>query len=135
MSQKRLALVAILVPDYDAGIAFFVETLGLTLLQDTPLSETKRWVRVGTPGQGTEFLIARAVDDQRGAIGNQGGGRVWLFLETDDFATDYAAMTAKGVHFETAPRDEPYGTVAVFHDPFGNRWDLIQFVRTDRAHQ
>lgn len=131
MSQKRLALIAILVPEYDAGIAFFVETLGFTLLQDTPLSETRRWVRVGTPGQGTEFLIARAVDDQRGAIGNQGGGRVWLFLETDDFAT----MPANGVHFETAPRDAPYGTIADFHDPFGNRWDLIQFAQTDRAHQ
>jgi catechol 2,3-dioxygenase-like lactoylglutathione lyase family enzyme len=131
---KRLALVAILVPEYDAGIAFFVETLGFDLLQDTPISDTKRWVRVGHPDNGTEFLLARAVGDQRDTIGNQGGGRVWLFLETDDFATDFADMTAKGVHFEQAPREEPYGTVAVFQDPFGNRWDLIQFQHADRTH-
>ena len=135
MSNKRLALVAILVPEYDAGIDFFVNTLGFSLLQDTPLSDTKRWVRVGYPGHGTEFLIARAVGGQRAAIGAQGGGRVWLFLETDDFHGDYAQMIAKGVHFETPPRDEPYGKVAVFNDPFGNRWDLIQFTRSDRAHQ
>jgi uncharacterized glyoxalase superfamily protein PhnB len=91
-------------------------------------------VRVGHAGSGTEFLLARAVGDQRDFIGNQGGGRVWLFLETDDFAQDHADMIAKGVHFEQAPRDEPYGTVAVFNDPFGNRWDLIQFSHADRSH-
>ena len=131
---KRLALVAILVPDYDAGIDFFVHTLGFDLLQDAPISDTKRWVRVGHAGSGAEFLLARAVGDQRDFIGKQGGGRVWLFLETDNFAQDHADMTAKGVHFEQAPRDEPYGTVAVFHDPFGNRWDLIQFAHPDRSH-
>ncbi|MBB5722786.1 catechol 2,3-dioxygenase-like lactoylglutathione lyase family enzyme [Loktanella ponticola] len=132
--SKRLALVAILVPEYDAGIAFFVDTLGFDLLQDEPISAEKRWVRVGHAGSGTEFLLARAVGAQREAIGNQGGGRVWLFLETDDFARDYADMAAKGVFFEHAPRDEPYGTVVVFQDPFGNRWDLIQFTHTDRTH-
>lgn len=131
---KRLALVAILVPEYDAGIDFFVNVLGFDLLQDAPISDTKRWVRVGHPDSGTEFLLARAVGDQRDYIGKQGGGRVWLFLETDDFAADYAAMKAKGVHFEQDPRDEPYGTVVVFQDPFGNRWDLIQFAHANRDH-
>jgi len=135
MSNKRLALLAILVPEYDEGIDFFVNTLGFDLLEDTPMADDKRWVRVGHPGQATAFLIARAVGDQRAAIGAQGGGRVWLFLETDDFHTDYDQMLAKGIHFETPPRNEPYGIVAVFHDPFGNRWDLIQFARPDRAHQ
>jgi catechol 2,3-dioxygenase-like lactoylglutathione lyase family enzyme len=132
---KRLALVAILVPEYDAGIDFFVGTLGFDLLQDAPISDTKRWVRVGHPGTGTEFLLARAVDDQRDYIGKQGGGRVWLFLETDNFAIDYADLVAKGVHFEAPPRDEPYGTVAVFQDPFGNRWDLIEFADPERTHK
>lgn len=131
---KRLALVAILVPEYDAGIAFFVDVLGFDLLQDTPISATKRWVRVGHAGSGAEFLLARAVDDQRNFIGKQGGGRVWLFLETDDFKTDHADMIAKGVHFEGPARSEPYGDVAVFNDPFGNRWDLIQFAHADRSH-
>ena len=131
---KRLALMAILVPEYDAGIDFFVNTLGFDLLQDAPISDTKRWVRVGHTGSGTEFLLARAVGDQRDYIGKQGGGRVWLFLETDDFATDYADMKAKGVQFEQEPREEPYGTVVVFQDPFGNRWDLIQFAHADRSH-
>ncbi len=125
---QRLALLSILVPDYDAGIAFFVGQMGFVLFEDTPLGGGKRWVRVGPEGADTIFLLAKAVgDEQVAAIGNQGGGRVWLFLQTDDFARDYAAMQAKGVTFEEPPRDEPYGEVAVFRDPFGNRWDLIQF--------
>lgn len=131
---KRLALVAILVPDYDAGIDFFVRVLGFDLLQDAKISDAKRWVRVGHSGSGTEFLLARAVGGQRNFIGKQGGGRVWLFLETQDFDNDYADMKAKGVHFEQSPRDEPYGRVVVFNDPFGNRWDLIQFATPGRAH-
>lgn len=126
---KHLSMLAILVPDYDAGIAFFVGTLGFDLLQDDKIDEEKRWVRVGHPDNQTNFLLARAVGDQRDYIGKQGGDRVWLFLETDDFATDHAAMVAKGVHFEETPRVEPYGTVAVFQDPFGNRWDLIEFAQ------
>jgi catechol 2,3-dioxygenase-like lactoylglutathione lyase family enzyme len=127
MSQK-LALLSLLVPDYDAGISFFVGVMGWDLLEDTDLGDGKRWVRVGPSGAETAFLLAKAVGDQQiAAIGQQGGGRVWLFLRTDDFAADYAAMGAKGVTFEEAPRDEPYGQVAVFRDPFGNRWDLIQF--------
>ena len=125
---RHLALLSILVPDYDAGIAFFVGQMGFSLIEDTDLGDGKRWVRVGPEGAQTAFLLARAVGaDQTEAIGQQGGGRVWLFLQTDDFARDHAAMVANGVTFEESPRHEPYGQVAVFRDPFGNRWDLIQF--------
>ena len=125
MSQ-HLALLSILVPDYDAGIAFFVGKMGLELLEDTDLGGGKRWVRVAPKGAQTGFLLARAVGEQQiAAVGNQGGGRVWLFLQTDDFARDFALMRDNGIHFEEDPRHEPYGTVAVFDDPFGNRWDLI----------
>lgn len=196
----RLALVALLVPSYEAGLAFFVEGLGWDLLEDSDHGGGKRWIRVAPraalpetaqPGAGTamspncpptaatqtdapikpkpnsppshsapkgarrqtpstsgqtgtaleapqtdtapspqepqtQFLLARAVGEQRAAIGNQGGGRVWLFLHTDDFARDAARLSAAGAVFEEDPRHEPYGTVAVFRDPFGNRWDLIQ---------
>jgi catechol 2,3-dioxygenase-like lactoylglutathione lyase family enzyme len=125
---QNLALLAILVPDYDAGIAFFVGQMGFDLLEDTDLGDGKRWVRVAPKSAQTAFLLARAVGDkQTAAIGEQGGGRVWLFLQTDNFARDHAAMLAKDIRFEEPPRDEPYGQVAVFCDPFGNRWDLIQF--------
>ncbi len=126
MSGARLATVALLVPDYAAAIAFFTGALGFRLVEDTDLGAGKRWVRVAPAGGGPELLLARAATPaQRAAIGNQGGGRVWLFLETDDFARDHAAFVAAGVAFEAPPRHEPYGTVAVFRDPFGNRWDLI----------
>ena len=128
VARRRLALVSLLVPSYEAGIAFFVDQLGFILHEDTDLGSGKRWVRVGPKDAETAFLLARAVgDEQIAAIGNQGGGRVWLFLQTTNFAEDYAAMTAKGVTFEEEPRNAPYGQVAVFRDPFGNRWDLIQF--------
>ncbi len=127
MTQK-LALLSILVPDYDDGIAFFVGKMGFDLLEDTDLGQGKRWVRVAPAGAQTAFLLAKAVGDQQvDAIGNQGGGRVWLFLQTDDFDGDYARMQDNGVQFEEAPRNEPYGKVAIFRDPFGNRWDLIAF--------
>lgn len=122
----RLAHIALLIPDYDEAIAWFTGALGFTLLEDTDLGGGKRWVRV-SPGEGAEFLLARAVGDQRAAIGGQGGGRVWLFLETDDFARDHAAFQARGVPFEEPPRHEAYGIVAVFNDPWGNRWDLIEY--------
>ncbi|SFS14595.1 VOC family protein [Yoonia litorea] len=126
--QRHLALIAVLVPDYEAGIAFFVGQMGFDLLEDTDLGNGKRWVRVAPRGAQTAFLLAKAVGaQQQAAIGAQGGGRVWLFLETDDFDRDHRAMVANGVVFEEAPRDEPYGRVAVFRDPFGNRWDLITF--------
>ncbi len=128
--MQHLALVAVLVPHYDEGIDFFTRTLGFDLLEDTDLGNEKRWVRVAPKGAQTQFLLARAVGDQRDTIGAQGGGRVWLFLQTDDFARDHAAYLAAGVTFEEPPRVEPYGTVAVFRDPWGNRWDLIEFAPT-----
>jgi catechol 2,3-dioxygenase-like lactoylglutathione lyase family enzyme len=116
------------VPTYDAGIAFYVGQMGFALLEDTDMGGGKRWVRVGPAGAETAFLLAQAKGpDQVAAIGHQGGGRVWLILQTDDFAADHARMLAKGVTFEEDPRHEPYGVVAVFRDPFGNRWDLIEF--------
>jgi catechol 2,3-dioxygenase-like lactoylglutathione lyase family enzyme len=125
---RRLSAVALLVPDYDEGLAFLVDRLGFAVIEDTDLGGGKRWLRVGHPGAQTDILLARAVGpDQQAAIGRQGGGRVWLFLETDDVARDHAAYVAAGVAFESPPRREAYGTVAVFRDPWGNRWDLIQY--------
>ena len=106
---------------------FFVGQLGFELLEDTDQGH-KRWVKVAPTGAETAFLIAKATTpEQIAAIGNQGGGRVWLILETSDFDRDHAAYLAAGITFEEDPRDEPYGKVAVFNDPFGNRWDLIEF--------
>lgn len=117
---------SILVPDYDTGIAFFRDVLEFDLVADIDQGR-KRWVEVRAPGAQTSIILARAdTPEQVAAIGAQGGGRVWLFLHTDDFAADHTRLLAKGVQFEEAPRTEPYGTVAVFRDPFGNRWDLIQ---------
>jgi catechol 2,3-dioxygenase-like lactoylglutathione lyase family enzyme len=125
--MQRLSTLSILVPNYVAGIAFFVGQLGFNLIEDTDQGH-KRWVKVAPKGAETAFLIAKATTpEQIAAIGNQGGGRVWLILETDNFTRDHAAYVAAGVAFEEAPRHEPYGTVAVFADPFGNRWDLIEF--------
>ncbi|MGH1577256.1 VOC family protein [Planktotalea sp.] len=126
MSQ-HISAFALVVPDYDAAIAFYVENLGFDLVEDTKLSETKRWVLVSPKGAQTRILLAKADGpEQESAIGNQTGGRVGFFLHTDDFETDYARMQSHGVEFEENPRYEPYGTVAVFRDPFGNRWDLLQ---------
>ncbi|MEO1303427.1 MAG: VOC family protein [Pseudomonadota bacterium] len=126
MSQI-LASVTLLVPDYDTGIAFYVDQLGFDLIEDTRLSDTKRWVRVAPRGAQSSLLLAKANGpDQIAAIGNQTGGRVGFFLHTDDFARDHDAMIANGVTFREAPRHERYGTVAVFEDPFGNLWDLIE---------
>ena len=123
---SRLASVAVVVPDYDAAIAFFCDVMGFRLTEDIDQG-SKRWVTVEPSGGGTRLVLARAEGaTQRAAIGNQAGGRVWLFLTTDDFARDHARMTAAGVVFEEPPRVEPYGTVAVWRDPFGNRWDLIE---------
>ncbi|WP_170338181.1 VOC family protein [Ruegeria arenilitoris] len=127
--QQGLHAVTLVVPDYDDAIAFYTETLRFRLTQDIDLGEGKRWVLVAPPGSdGAALLLAKADgDSQRAAIGNQTGGRVGFFLRTDDFARDHADMLANGVRFEEEPRDEPYGIVAVWQDPFGNRWDLIQF--------
>lgn len=126
MSQS-LAFLSILVPSYSEGIGFFVDKLGFDLLEDTDLGGGKRWVRVAPAGADTAFLLAKAVGEQRDYIGMQGGGRVWLFLQTDNFERDHERFLAQCVKFEEAPRHEPYGTVAVFQDPWGNRWDLIEF--------
>jgi predicted enzyme related to lactoylglutathione lyase len=121
----RLKALALVVPDYDAGIAFFT-ALGFTVTADQDQGR-KRWVTVCPPGGGPDLVLARAdTADQRAAIGNQAGGRVFLFLQTDDFARDADRITAAGGVFEETPRNEPYGRVAVWRDPFGNRWDLIE---------
>ena len=121
----RISAIALVVPDYGAAIAFYVGKLGFRLTEDIDQGR-KRWITVEPPGGGTRLVLARADGpEQAVAIGNQAGGRVFLFLQTDDFARDHAAMLAAGVTFEEEPRHEPYGSVAVWRDPFGNRWDLI----------
>jgi catechol 2,3-dioxygenase-like lactoylglutathione lyase family enzyme len=126
--MPSVATVTLVVADYDAAIGFYRDQLGFTLHLDVPLGGGKRWVVVGPPGErGARLLLARAEGEaQRAAIGNQTGGRVAFFLETDDFARDHAAFVARGVRFLEAPRREPYGTVAVFEDLHGNRWDLLE---------
>ena len=127
--HQRLGLVALVVRDYDEAIDFFVATLGFTLVEDSAVpAQAKRWVVVAPPGGGAaHLLLARASSpEQETRIGNQTGGRVFLFLYTDDFWRDYHAYTAKGVTFVRPPSDEPYGIVAVFLDLYGNRWDLVQ---------
>ncbi|SFP80495.1 VOC family protein [Sphingomonas rubra] len=124
---QRLHLTALLVDDYDTALSFFVEKLGFEVREDSRLGDGKRWVVIAPQGAASGLLLARAVDErQRNAIGNQSGGRVFLFLETDDFARDHLAYTQRGVRFVEAPRREPYGIVAVFQDLYGNRWDLIE---------
>jgi catechol 2,3-dioxygenase-like lactoylglutathione lyase family enzyme len=118
MMPQRLSLTALLVDDYDDAIAFYVGSLGFELREDTVVAEAKRWVVVAPPGGASGLLLARAVDDRQR-------------LETDDFVRDYEGYINRGVRFSEPPRHEPYGTVAVFEDPYGNRWDLIQPVRED----
>ena len=126
----HLHAVTLVVPDYDAAIAFYVDILGFELRADIPLSTEKRWVLVAPPGGRTQLLLAKAASaDQRAAIGNQTGGRVGFFLHSDDFDADYARLKSAGVSFEEAPRRESYGSVAVFRDPFGNRWDLLSLAQ------
>lgn len=122
-----LSAVTYVVRDYDEAIAWFTRALGFTLLEDTPVSDTKRWVRVAPAGGGTALLLARAATPAQVArVGDQTGGRVAFFLDTDDFARDHAAFLARGVSFVEAPRMESYGAVAVFLDLYGHRWDLIE---------
>ena len=125
---QLIANIALVVRDYDEAIAYYTSTLGFKLLEDTKLGTDKRWVLVAPTGRrGTRLLLAKATTpEQVTRIGNQTGGRVFLFLYTDDFWRDHAAMTAKGVSFIEKPRDEAYGTVVVFEDLYGNRWDLVQ---------
>jgi predicted enzyme related to lactoylglutathione lyase len=125
---QHLSLVAVTVHDYDEALAFYVQRLGFECVEDTDLGGGKRWVRVRPPGStGAGILLARAVTDaQRASVGNQTGGRVFLFLETDDFRRDYDRLVARGVVFVRPPSEEPYGTVAVFEDLYGNRFDLVE---------
>jgi len=124
--QRSVEAVTILVPDYQEAIDYFVGTLGFTLIEDVRLSEEKRWVVV-SPGAGTCLLLAKAKGERQiGAIGNQSGGRVFLFLTTDNFWRDYRTYMSRGVEFQEEPRHEEYGIVAVFKDKYGNQWDLIE---------
>jgi len=129
---QTLGYVALVVRDYDEALAFFTQALGFTVIEDTVaqdrLGKDKRWVLVSPPNsRGTSLLLARAsTPEEASRIGNQTGGRVFLFLHTDDFWRDYREMTARGVKFREAPRHEAYGTVAVFEDLYGNKWDLLE---------
>lgn len=126
--NQHIAHIALVVKDYDEAISFYTGKLGFTLVEDTRLSETKRWVVVKPRGDGQCcLLLARAANEEQNCrIGNQTGGRVFLFLYTDDFRRDYNNLLAKQINFVRPPSNEPYGTVAVFEDLYGNLWDLIE---------
>ena len=126
--QQRIAQITLVVKDYDEAIKFYTEKLNFVVTEDTRLSETKRWVRIAPKGA-TEFclLLAKADDEeQKSRVGNQTGGRVFLFLYTDDFWRNYKTMQANGISFVREPKEEKWGTVAVFKDLYGNLWDLIE---------
>ena len=125
---KTIAAVTLLVPSYEEGLAFYRDVLGFRVVEDTPLAPDKRWLLLAPANSdGTRLLLARAATAiQRLAVGDQAGGRVFLFLHTDDFEGDHRRYLAAGVEFLETPRQERYGVVAVFKDPFGNRWDLLQ---------
>lgn len=127
--KQSIAHIALVVNDYDEAIKFYTDKLNFTLIEDTPQSETKRWVLVAPPGsKECSLLLAKGVgEEQRSRIGNQTGGRVFLFLRTDDFWRDYRNMQSQGINFVREPKTEEYGTVAVFADLYGNLWDLIEF--------
>lgn len=126
--KQSIAQFAIVVNDYDEAIAFYTKKLHFDLIEDTVLSDTKRWVVIRPAGSdGCCILLAKAAnEEQKTRVGNQTGGRVFLFLHTDDFWRDYNAMTADGIRFVRHPVEESYGTVAVFEDLYGNLWDMIQ---------
>lgn len=126
--KQQIAHIALVVADYDEAIRFYTEKLGFRLEEDTLLSDTKRWVIISLPGSaGCQLLLAKAAtEEQQSRVGNQTGGRVFLFLHTDDFWRDYNHMLSKGISFVREPVTERYGTVAVFEDLYGNLWDLIQ---------
>ncbi len=126
--NRSIACVSLVVRDYDEAIAFYTGPLGFRLVEDTRLSDSKRWVVVAPRGSGgTSLVLAKAATPrQEGRIGDQTGGRVGFFLHTDDFVRDHGAMKSRGVRFVEEPRTEPYGTVAIFEDLYGNRWDLLE---------
>lgn len=128
--KQSIAHIALVVADYDEAIKFYTEQLNFDLIDDMPQSETKRWVLVAPKGSECCLLLAKAVgDEQESRIGNQTGGRVFLFLNTDDFWRDYNELQSKGVTFTREPKVEEYGTVAVFEDLYGNLWDLVEFAK------
>ncbi|GAB2479404.1 VOC family protein [Algoriphagus taiwanensis] len=128
--HQQLGQITLLVNDYDEAIHYYTKTLGFELLEDSKMSETKRWVRVTPPGSTCHLLLAKAANEtQEKQIGFQAGGRVFLFLYTDDFYRDYENYRSKGVEFIREPAQEPYGIVSVFRDLYGNLWDLIQPVQ------
>jgi len=126
--KQSIGYVALVVRDYDEAIAFYTKVLRFELIEDKPLGAGKRWVLVAPPGSnGTRLLLARAATpEQESRIGNQTGGRVFLFLHTDDFWRDYGDLKSRGITFRRDPKEESYGTVAVFEDLYGNQWDLLQ---------
>lgn len=126
--SRRITQIALLVRDYDEAIAWYTNAFGFALLEDSDLGNGKRWVRIAPAADAAfSLLLAKATTpEQIACIGNQHGGRVGFFLHTDDFARDHARLTAAGAHFEESPRHEAYGTVVVFRDLYGNRWDLIE---------
>ena len=125
--KHKIANLTLLVADYDEAIKFYTGKLGFQLLEDTKLSDTKRWVRVAPTGSGCSLLLAKAVgEEQVVRVGDQTGGRVFLFLHTDDFWRDYEHIVSQGVSFVRGPTEEEYGTVAVFEDLYGNLWDLVE---------
>jgi lactoylglutathione lyase len=128
MARQHIGGIALVIADYDDAKSFYCDTLGFDLIEDTPMPDGKRWLLVAPPGSSeTRLLLAKAINPaQQASVGNQTGGRVFLFLHTDDFWRDYKAMQQKGVHFCEEPRTETYGTVVVFEDLYGNRWDLLQ---------
>jgi catechol 2,3-dioxygenase-like lactoylglutathione lyase family enzyme len=127
--KQSLVHIALVVNDYDEAIKFYTEKLNFKLIEDTPQSESKRWVVVAPPGsEECSLLLAKGVgEEQRSRVGNQTGGRVFLFLKTDDFWRDYKNMRAQEINFVREPKNEEYGTVAVFADLYGNLWDLVKF--------
>ena len=127
--KQSIAHIALVVDDYDEAIEFYTGKLDFTLIEDTPQSATKRWVLVAPPGsEECRLLLAKGVgEEQRSRIGNQTGGRVFLFLKTDSFWRDYENMRSRGIEFVREPKVEQYGTVAVFKDLYGNLWDLVEF--------
>ena len=126
--KQHIAHIALVVANYDEAIKFYTEKLNFTLIEDTKLSETKRWVMVKPKGYGQCCLLLAqaATEEQKSRVGNQTGGRVFLFLYTDDFWRDHHNYLEKGINFVRQPIEEPYGTVAVFKDLYGNLWDLIE---------
>ena len=126
--KQKIAHIALVVRDYDEAIAFYTQKLDFVLLEDTRLNEEKRWVLVAPPGAGeSSLLLAKAAnEEQRKSIGNQSGGRVFLFLFTDDFWRDYNKMVDRKIKFLRPPKEEEYGKVAVFEDLYGNKWDLLE---------